>query len=143
MKLFSFILILYLSICPAIAQHSHLDSLIEQVSHAVSEDTSRAVALATLADYYGFLQFDSCFFYAHQALDLSEKLNYSYGRYYSHVAIFHALNSQGNYASAFQTAISIRQIADQLKEDIPWVASASHYFTAWFTGNVKLRRSQN
>jgi len=129
MKLLSFILILYVSTYSAIAQQSHLDSLKEQVSHAVREDSSRVLALASLADYYGFLQFDSCLFYAHQALDLSEKLDYSYGQYYSNVAIFHGLNSQGNYASAFQTAINIRQIADQLKEDIPWVASASHYFT--------------
>jgi signal transduction histidine kinase len=129
MKLLSFIPILYLSTCPAIAQHSHLDSLKEQVSHAVSKDTSRALALATLADYYGFLQFDSCLFYAHQALDLSEKLNYSYGRYYSNVAIFHGLNSQGNYASALQAAIKIRHIADQMKEDkLPWQVPASHYF---------------
>jgi len=129
MKLLSFIPILYLSTCPAIAQHSHLDSLKEQVSHAVSKDTSRALALATLADYYGFLQFDSCLFYAHLALDLSEKLNYSYGRYYSNVAIFHGLNSQGNYASALQAAIKIRHIADQMKEDkLPWQVPASHYF---------------
>lgn len=53
------------------AQQSYLDSLKQQLSLAKNQDTTRVLALFSLADYYGFIQFDSCLFYAAQTSELS------------------------------------------------------------------------
>ena len=62
----------------ASAQQHYVDSLHNQVNNA-KEDTTKVLAMFDLAEYYGFNQFDSSFFYSRQTIDLSEKINYTYG----------------------------------------------------------------
>jgi hypothetical protein len=47
-----------------------------QLVNVKKEDTSRVLALSDLADYFGFVQADSCLFYATQAFELSKKIKY-------------------------------------------------------------------
>ena len=70
------------------AQQTYLDSLQTELTHSKNEDTTRVLALVLLADYYGFIQFDSCLFYSAQTLELSQKLNYPYGKFLATWALF-------------------------------------------------------
>jgi two-component system, NtrC family, sensor kinase len=79
------------------------------------DDTSRILAMAKLAEYYGFIRVDSTMFYASQALDLAEKRNYLYGRCVVQRSIFWAFNSLGNYPKALGMAFSNLKVAEQLK----------------------------
>ena len=112
----------------ASAQNPYLDSLRLKLNQAKNEDTSRVLALSSIADYYGFVQFDSCLFYAAQTSNLSQKLNYPYGRYLSYRSTFLAFNCQGNYPRALEAALDIQKISEQLKNDKLWVRAMPYYF---------------
>src|SRR5579862_9704 len=103
----------------ASGQQTYLDSLKQRLSHSNKEDTARVSALFTLADYYGFVQFDSCLFYSSQTLELSKKINYQYGKYLGYLSTFHGLNSQANYAMAFDAALNAKMAVEELKNDKP------------------------
>jgi len=79
------------------------------------DDTSRILAMAKLAEYYGFIRTDSTMYYASQALDLAEKRHYLYGICVVQRSIFWAFNSQGNYPKALELAFSNLKVAEQLK----------------------------
>jgi hypothetical protein len=111
------------------AQQNYLDSLQDNLSHSKKEDTFRVLALSSLADYYGFIQFDSCLFYAAQTLRLSQKLNYAYGKFLGYLSTFHGLNSQGNYPMALEAALNMKRTGEELRNDRPWVIAWSFYFT--------------
>ncbi len=110
------------------AQQDYLDSLQDNLSHSKKEDTIRVLALSSLADYYGFIQFDSCLFYSAQTLRLSQKLNYPYGKFLGYLGTFHGLNSQGNYPMALEAALNIRKTGEELRNVRPWVIAWSYYF---------------
>jgi two-component system NtrC family sensor kinase len=128
MKKFSFLLVALFNLSVVIAQQSYLDSLKQQLSLAKNQDTSRVLALFSLADYYGFIQFDSCLFYAAQTSELSQKLNYSYGEVLGYWSTFHGLNSQGNYAKALEVALKMEKAADEIKNERPWIMPQVYYF---------------
>jgi two-component system NtrC family sensor kinase len=86
----------------------------KQLQEAKS-DTARILALAKLAEYYGFIRADSNMFYARQALDLADKRNDLYGKCVVQRSIFWAYNSQGNYPKALELAFSNLKIAEQLQ----------------------------
>jgi two-component system, NtrC family, sensor kinase len=109
----------------ASAQH-YLDSLQRELSNA-KEDTTKVLVLGSIADYYGFVQFDSSISYARQTLALSEKLNYPYGRYLAYLSLFHASNCKGDYPQALEADQNILRVADQLKNDKPWVLPVYFY----------------
>ena len=109
-------------------QYNYLDSLRDNLIHSKKEDTTRALALSSLADYYGFIQFDSCLFYSAQTLKLSQKLNYTYGRFLGYLGTFHGLNSQGNYPMALEAALNIKKTGEELRNQRPWVIAWSFYF---------------
>ena len=113
----------------ASAQQNYLDSLQDKLSHSKNDDTTRVLALSSLADYYGFIQFDSCLFYATQTLKLSQKLNYIYGKFLGYLGTFHGLNSQGNYPMALEAALNIKKTGEELRNTRPWVIAWSFYFT--------------
>jgi hypothetical protein len=72
-----FCFFLVVGICRAgFAQHRILDSLRMQLVNVKDEDTSRVLALSDLADYFGFVQFDSSLSYSARAFELSKKLKY-------------------------------------------------------------------
>ena len=125
--LFSFCLY-FLILSFAVAQQTNLSRLQQKLSIAKNEDTIRVFALDSLAVYYGFIQFDSCLFYAAQTTELSQKLNYTYGRFLGYRSTFFALNCQGNYPKALEVAINMQKIAEKLKKDIPWTIATPHYF---------------
>ena len=104
----------------------YLDSLQKQLGNA-KEDTTKVLALGSIADYYGFIQFDSSIFYARQTLNLSEKLNYPYGRYLGYLSLFHASNCKGDFPKALEADQNILRVADQLKNDKPWVLPVYFY----------------
>src|SRR5664279_5680504 len=110
------------------AQKTLLDSLSRQLIEAPNEDTTRVLALSALADYYGFSQFDSSLYYANQASYLSQKLNYTYGLFRADRSIFFTLNCEGNYPSALEVALNIRELSEKLKDEKPWVSALSRYF---------------
>src|ERR1700733_11401344 len=99
------------------AQQTYLDSLHDQLNKSGKEDTNRVLALCTLADYYGFIQSDSCFFYASQSARLSQKLNYTYGEYLTYLATFHGFNTQGNYPMALQAALDYLKTSEELTNE--------------------------
>src|SRR5277367_5640093 len=117
MKKFCFLLFVLFNLSVTTAQQSHLDSLKQQLNLAKDQDTSRVLALFYLADYYGFIQFDSCLFYAAQTTELSQKLNYPFGKFLGYWSTFHGLNSQGNYGKAFETVINMENAADEIKKE--------------------------
>ena len=110
---FSLLLSLVLFASSSVAQ-SYFDGLQNKLQEA-KDDTSRILAMAKLAEYYGFIRADSTMFYASQALDLAEKMNYLYGICVVQRSIFWAFNSQGNYPKALELAFSNLKIAEQLK----------------------------
>ena len=117
MKRFSIYLLLFFKAITGSAQHNNLaDSFRNQLNLAKKEDTSRVLALIPLADYYGFVQFDSSLFYAKQILELSQKLNYDYGKWRGYRSTFFAFNVQGNYPRALEAALNLQKVAEQQKD---------------------------
>lgn len=110
------------------AKSAYLDSLQQQLSIYKKDDTSRVLILGSLADYYAFIQFDSCFYYATKTLELSKKLNYPYGMFLGYLSTFHGLNCQGNYPMALEASLNIEKAAEQLKGNMLWVKGWSYYF---------------
>src|ERR1700749_4847256 len=74
-------LLLLFSMAVASAQQSYLEKLMQALDKNPNEDTVRVLALFPVADYYGFIHYDSCFYYASQIMGLSQKLNYPYGKF--------------------------------------------------------------
>jgi two-component system, NtrC family, sensor kinase len=127
MKSFFLLCLFFLILTFASAQHTYLDSLKQRLSHSNNEDTARVSALFSLADYYGFLQFDSCLFYAAQTSELSKKLNYPFGKFQGYFATFHGLNCQANYPMALEAALNALKTAEELKNDKPGVMAQAYY----------------
>jgi two-component system, NtrC family, sensor kinase len=98
----------------AVAQKPYLGNLEKQLSATQKEDTFRVLALSAIADYYGFLQFDSALVYALQVSKLSDKLNYTIGKTRAYRSMFFAYNCQGNYPKALEAALNINKLADEL-----------------------------
>src|SRR5277367_754730 len=86
----------------AFAQVTYFDSLRQNLIRSNKEDTNRVIALFAVADYYGFIQFDSCLYYAAETASLSKKLGFKYGDYLGNRATFHGYNSKGNYPMALK-----------------------------------------
>ena len=125
-SLFSLLLILFIS-GSANAQQSFLDTLQSQLKQSGKETNARVLALGELADYYGFIQIDSCLFYAAQALALAKKLNFLYGINLGYMSTFHGLNCQGNYSEALQALINLQHIDERLIKDTPWIECRPYY----------------
>jgi|SRR5579862_129189 len=112
----------------ASAQQPYLDSLKQRLNLAKNQDTARVLALFSLADYYGFIQEDSCLFYAAKIAHISEKLNYPYGKFLGYWSAFHGLNCQANYTMALDAALNMQKKAEELKNEKPWLLSEASYF---------------
>jgi two-component system, NtrC family, sensor kinase len=115
-KIFSLCLLLLFNVTSGSAQQHYLDSLRNQLNLAKGEDTSRVLALSSVADYYGFVQFDSSLFYATQILDLSQKINYTHGKILGYRSTFFAYNVKGNYPRALEAALNLQKAGEQLPD---------------------------
>ena len=109
------------------AQQKYLDSLHNIVNNA-KEDTSKVLALLSIAEYYGFNHFDSAFVYAQKTIELSKKLDYPYGNSQGLRALFYAFNCQGNYPKALEVTLQNFKIAEKIKKERPWNYSVVIYF---------------
>jgi two-component system, NtrC family, sensor kinase len=107
------------------AQQHYLDSLRKQLNNATKEDTFRVQALSAMADYYGFVQADSCFFYATQAANLSDKLNYELGKFNSYRSKFFAYNVTGNFPMALEQALKYERVFNHKG------GGGNHYFVGF------------
>jgi two-component system, NtrC family, sensor kinase len=128
MKYFFLLFIFFLVTSLTFAQGIYFDSLKLNLSQSQKEDTNRVIALFAVADYYGFIQFDSCLYYASKTASLSKKLGYEYGDYLGYTATFHGFNSKGNYPMALKVALQCLNQAEKLKEKRPEALSQAHYF---------------
>ena len=127
MKSFFLLLCLLMMRSAGYTQQGYLDSLHDQLNQAKKEDTTKVIALCSLADYYGFIQSDSCFFFASQSAKLSQKLNFIYGEYLTYLATFHGFNTQGNYPMALQAALNYLKTSEELKNEKPEVMTQAFY----------------
>ena len=109
------------------AQQS-LDSLRKQLDAATKEDTNRVKALGAIANYYGFVQFDSAFFYAKKVAALSEKLDFEDGRLLSYQNRFFAYNVTGNFPMAMEQALNYEKTYEHLRKEGKKSGGGSHYF---------------
>jgi two-component system, NtrC family, sensor kinase len=134
-SLFSILLILFISGF-AKAQQSYLDTLQNQLKKSDKENNARVLALGELADYYGFIQIDSCLFYAAQTLALAKKLHFLYGMNEGYFSTFHGLNCQGNYSEALRALINLEHISEQLQKDTLWIASRTLYLRGLLLSEV-------
>lgn len=128
MKYFFLLFLFFLVTSLTFAQGIYFDSLKLNLSQSQKEDTNRVIALFAVADYYGFIQFDSCLYYASKTASLSKKLGYEYGDYLGYTATFHGFNSKGNYPMALKVALQCLNQAEKLKEKRPEALSQAHYF---------------
>jgi signal transduction histidine kinase len=127
MKYFFMTLLVVLLFCYASSQKGYVDSLHSEIKVA-GEDSSRIFALFALAEYYGFNQFDSSFFYAQRIIELSEKLKYDYGRCLGYRGLFYAYNCQGNYPKALEATIQNFKIAEKIRNERPLAFFVANYF---------------
>ena len=65
-----------------------------------------------MAEYYGFVQADSGLLYAAEVLRLSEKLNYSSGKFMGYRGMFFSFNCKGNYPKALEAALNIQKLGE-------------------------------
>ncbi|HLY72283.1 MAG TPA: ATP-binding protein [Puia sp.] len=124
---FSTFLGLFIAVDLVLGQQAFLDSLVKKLRAADKEDTSTVIALSSIATYYAFAQFDSCLYYARQAKDLSEKINYPTGRIFSYRNIFSALNNQANYPRALEAALNLQKITEEIKKGDPSARASASY----------------
>ena len=127
MKIFLLYLVLLFNLTSGSAQQHYLDSLRNKLNESKEEDTSRVLALIPLADYYGFVQFDSSLLYATQILEISQKINYAYGKWRGYRSTFFAFNVKGNYPRALEAALNLQKVAEHPKDNRIWAAGAWYF----------------
>jgi two-component system NtrC family sensor kinase len=114
MKYFFSSLLFLCIITPSSAQH-YLDSLQKELSLA-KEDTSKVYTLDAIAQYYEFLSSDSNAYYAKQIMNLSEKLDFNYGKVLAMRTRFFEMNFKGNYPMALSTAMNNLKNAEKFNK---------------------------
>ncbi len=128
-KQLKILFLLLATCCFAAAQQNHyLDSLRKILNSETKEDTFRVLALSYMADYYGFVQFDSSLFYANKEAELSDKLNFVHGKLLSYKSKFFAFNVTGNFPMALRAALNHDKTYYQLVNDGKPVMELPHYF---------------
>ena len=91
------------------------------------EDTSRVLALSDLADYFGFVQADSCLSYATQAFELSKKLKYLSGEVRAYRSKFYAFNCYGNYPWPLMQRLTFKKfLTNFLQKPYPYASWPAH-----------------
>jgi signal transduction histidine kinase len=129
LKKIYFIFLIILHCLSGAAQHEFIDVLREKLVHAQGNDFAKVLALGDIADYYAFLQFDSCLIYSARTVELSKKINFTYGLYVGYMSTFHGMNCLGNYPEAMQAVFNMEKTAEKLKTDSPWVEGLPYYFS--------------
>jgi signal transduction histidine kinase len=97
----------------AYGQKNFVDSLQRQIQ-ITTNDSTKVDLLNSLGYYLTFIRQDSSIFYLGQSIELSEKINYSYGIYLGYVTLAFVLNTASNYPKAMEMALKSLKIAEQL-----------------------------
>jgi two-component system, NtrC family, sensor kinase len=111
-----FTLLLFFSCIHLLAQSENplrLDTLREKLSVA-TDDTSKVLIMVDLVNSYGYGHADSSFFYVRRIFELSEKANYTYGKFLGYQSLFSVYNSVGDYPKTLESQINALKIAEQL-----------------------------
>jgi len=111
--------------CETIRAHPRLDSLLNKLS-STKADSGRAMAYVRLADYYSYIRADSTVFYAKKAIDLSDSLNFTYGKFWGNRAILFVYNSIGDYPKAMEWAIKDLRLAEKMRYRPEMLMVANH-----------------
>jgi hypothetical protein len=116
-KAFILLYIVFFAMGKSNGQQSRLDSLQGELRHA-KNDTVRVTALNFISIYYdGIGRRDSSIYYTTQAIELSEKINYTYGSYLGYSKLAFVLNTTGNFSKAIEMGVKSLKYAEQLKKD--------------------------
>ena len=127
MKHFFILFLIVLLTSFSFGQQPYVDSLNQQLNNS-KDDTSRVLTLNALAVYYAFNHFDTATLYAQQMIDLSKKVNYSFGHHLGLRSLFYAYNAQGNYAKALAVTLENAKIAETFKKERPYYYAGIPYF---------------
>jgi signal transduction histidine kinase len=106
------------------AQH-YYDGLHQQLK-IEKDDTSKVLTLCDLAHYHAYTQSDSSQFYIDKAVELSEKINYPYGKLQALAAEFFAANFKSNYNKVLEIALNNLKVASELKDDRLYQMALAH-----------------
>src|SRR5450432_498874 len=109
------ILFLFLYSSVAYAQTEWMDS-IKKVAATQKADTNKVITLIGLSYAYQQSYPDSGFYFARQALDLAEKLQYDRGIFWSIVYINKSLYILGNYSLELDYAFKAFPLGKKLNE---------------------------
>lgn len=122
---------------PATAQH-YFDSLQKRYAEVKDkDDTTKILALASLAIYYEYTQVDSAFIYARKIIELSDKLDYDYGKLMGLRSTLFIVNFTGNYPKALEIAMSNLRIIEQFKNHRIASLSLAHHDIGLITREMK------
>jgi two-component system NtrC family sensor kinase len=86
-------------------------------------DSDRVFALCELGDYYGWQYSDSAFFYVNRAINLSDKIKFTLGKYLGLRVMCFATIATGNYPKALEIAFRKQKVFEEFKgfrEPISW-----------------------
>jgi two-component system NtrC family sensor kinase len=100
----------------SVAAQPYFDNLHLQYKNA-KDDTSKVLALCALARYHEYIRSDSNIYYVRKAIDLSQKINYPFGKFVARRSMFFAVNLRANYTKALEIALENLRIAGELKTD--------------------------
>jgi len=118
-------LLFFLKTTTSLSQH-YLDSLASGLRHA-SGSVDSVAALAKIADYYSFLNFDSSAYFSGRAIQIARSAHYLLGETLAYNSLFYAFNVKGNYPKALEMALNSLHIAEQLKERRESQMAQAHY----------------
>src|SRR6476660_9295405 len=121
-----FLLLIFFSlfIIHASAQ-TYFQKLQSDYEHARS-DTDLVFALCELGDYYTWLKPDSALVYVNRAIDLSEKIKFTIGKYLGLRVMCFAAIANGNYPKALEIAYRKLRVLEQhkgFKDPVSWTVS--------------------
>jgi len=120
----SIALILISYLCKAQAKYA--DSLQHELSVA-KDDTTKVLISISLSQYYSTNEVDSSFYFAQQAVKISQKANYKYGEALGIFYLASAFDKEGNYAKSLDMAYRCLEIAEKLKYGKAYIMSLVYF----------------
>jgi hypothetical protein len=121
-----FLLLIFFSLFIHSARaQTYFQKLQSDYEHSVS-DTDRVFALCELGDYYTWLKPDSALIYVSRAIDLSEKINFTIGKYLGLRVMCFAAIANGNYPKALEIAFRKLRVLEHykgFKDPVSWTVS--------------------
>ena len=117
---------------------TYFQKLQSDYEHA-GNDSARVFALCELGDYYTWLKPDSALVYVNRAIDLSEKIKFTIGKYLGLRVMCFAAIANGNYPKALEIAFRKLRVLEQykgFKDPVSWTVSHDIGILYRVMGNV-------